>query len=141
MSVIGDLSQLAYSSSSATGFTNFAGIENIIHPKAVSPEIKNSKLDTPAETSQPGIPDYGELSFKLRYNSSVTSLIRGWQNNKTIMWFKVTPNDPTLSNQATDVVNAWVKEFQPIGELALTKEVIADCVLKVTGAATFTAGS
>ena len=142
MAVVGDLANLQYSSSSSTGYTTFAQIEKIKHFTVEAPTVVTTPLNATNETSQPGIPDLGEITGQLKFASSMYTTIMGWVNNKTVMYFKTQVNDgssPTTGSYS--YVQGWIKSFSPIGDIERNKVLLSDITIKVTGADTFTAGS
>lgn len=138
--VTGDNATFSYSTSgTANSYTAAGNIEDITGNKITVTEVKTTKLDSAAELSQPGLPDYGQVGVKLRWLKTFVTLALGWVTNKTRLWFQVVVTDPATTNTGTLTFTGYVKELDPVGQLVNNKEVITDVTLKVDGGSlTFT---
>ena len=141
MAATGDLAKLYYSSDSGVTYTAFATIEDITGNKVTAPKVKTTKLDSPAETSQPGLPDYGSFQLKIRFDKVISGTILGWMNAKTLLYFKAQVNDNSPNTGTSEPCQGYVSDFDPFGQLVNNKEVISSITLTLTGAASWVPGS
>jgi len=136
--IIGEDSTLQYSSSSAGTFANLFRIEKMTLPKTEPDEIVVTKFGDRFVKTVPGkIVDPGQVTVDHGFDPTVSTLIQGWQNAQTKVWFKAAAGDGSYI-----LFPAWAKSDAPAGEShEKGKEVLSTLVLRVTDTIEFHAAS
>ncbi len=140
---VGDFAILQISTDSSSGFISLGAFEEISGNKIVSDEVEITKLSDTTKQFQAGIANFGEVSFKIRFNASMNSVIAGYQINKTPLAGKIAPADILLGStrNSDEIFLCFFKEFDPYGTLQTNKEIISSGTLKVNGTASFLTGA
>ena len=135
--VLGNEASIAYTVDGTT-YVDFASIVDIAPGKWSAKEIANTNLASKNITTQPGLPDFGECAYTIRYAGATVPLIRGWMKAKKILGFKITVNDgdPTADPVVADSVypfTGWVKEFDPLGTLKEDEIADSKIIVRIVG--------
>lgn len=126
----------------ATGtFSLLSGIYDITPNAIVVRQVETTHLDSDADRSQPGTPNYGEVSAELKYTAATTSLINAMVDSKSVQFWQLTVDD-FASTDSAEAFLAYVANWTPLGQSAKKDEVLkGKLTLKITGKAKFAAGS
>jgi hypothetical protein len=136
--VVGNNATFWYSPDQVT-WTQIGKIVNIQSFKVTSPEVKITTLGDTAQKSQPGTPDYGELMVESTYAKSLVCTLLGFQQNKTIQYWKMTVDD-SATVDSVSIVQGWVKEYDPFGDIKEDEKINSKITIKVTDVIVFTVG-
>ncbi len=121
--------------------TLLGGIYDMTPNEVEIKQVDTTKLAAGAEESQPGTPDYGEVSAIIAYNSANMATVGSWITNKTVQFFKLTVDDFSSTDSAYPFLG-WVKKWTPIsGDLKKDETAKAKITLKISGTPLFTVGS
>lgn len=138
---VGDLAKVYYSLDGTT-FTEFADVKKFKKNKIKSPKVPTSNLQSTAETSQPGRPEFGEMELTIGHNANLTNTITGWMVAKTVLQFKSQINDGSnLTSGTSDIITGFVSEFDAWGEVKENEQILSDITITASGSDTFTAGT
>ena len=92
--------KLGYSTSQSGAYTDLAGLKEIPDMGVEAERVENTCLTDNNKRYEQGIGDLGEMTYKFRYeNSSASSayrVMRGYSNNKTLLYFQETAPDGTV---------------------------------------------
>ncbi len=121
-----------------TTYVEFAKVMDLAPGKWSAAEIKNTNLKSKNQTSQPGIPDFGECAYTIRYKGATVTLIRGWMKAKKTLGFRITviDGDPTATPAVPNSqfpFTGWVKDFDPTGTLKEDEVADSKITIKVIG--------
>ncbi len=111
-----------------------------VKPNAIKiPKVETTTLASRAETSQPGLPDYGEFEANIPYDSATTKAINSAIGK--ILFFTPTVDDFT-STDSGQTFMGWIMEYTPMGSEAKKNErTKANIKIAISGVALFTVGS
>jgi hypothetical protein len=140
MQKTGNKSKLLYSLDGTTEWTELGKFEKITGGKAKAAEVKTTTLDSDAEERQPGLVDYQPISAILRYAAAMTTTIKGWMDNQTMLFFKVELNEGATT-KTSETVAGYIDEFDPFGELNNNNEILSSITIARSGKPTFAAGT
>jgi hypothetical protein len=137
---VGDNGLIEYDSGGSV-YVALAKIYDISPNKLSVKEVETLKLNSAAMETQPGTPDYGEVTVTIGFIAASTTLINGWVATKSIKTFRITPDD-SANTDSTEIFTAWVKEYEPLGgEWKKDETIKAKLTLRITGVPAFAAGS
>jgi len=113
--------------------TPFASIYDITPNETEVTEVPTTKLASLADESQPGTPNYNEVQLTIPYTYSITSLVNGWIDNKTVLFFKATVDDFTSTDSAESFLG-WIKKYTPLSKELKKDEIAkAQITIRITG--------
>ncbi len=125
----------------AASFTSLGTLYDLKPNTIAVTEVVRTKLDSAAVESQPGTPDYGEITAVVPYNFTTSTLVGGWITAKTVQNYKLTVDDFS-STDSQDVFAGWVKSYAPMGDdLKKDETAKASLTIRITGAGTLTTGT
>jgi hypothetical protein len=135
---VGHGASIAYGT--AASFTVLSDLYDL-KPNAISvAEVVTTKLNSATATSQPGTPDFGEVTATIPYNFTTSNLVQGWITAKTVQNYKLAVDDFTTASSQTFV--GWIKTFEPMsGDLQKDEPAKANITIRITGAGTLTTGT
>lgn len=144
--IVGNKTKLSYSTDDGTTWTEMSRIIDVQGNKISAAEIPNGDLASVAKTSQPGIPDYGEVAFTLALQVALVAIINGWVAGQTVLKFKVELNDkvaftPALTTNTAETFSGWVKEIDRLGTIKDDERILSKVTIRITGVDTVTAGA
>jgi hypothetical protein len=121
--------------------TPLSGIYDITPNALAIKEVDTTKIDSLAALSQPGTPDYGEVTLTVGYDNALTTLVNGWVAAKQVLFFAPTVDDFSVADSKESFLG-WVKGWTPLSEeLKKDEPAKAKLTIKITGVANFTAGN
>jgi hypothetical protein len=99
---------IAYSTTSGGSYTTIGEVHDLDEDQNV-PEFKVTNFGSPSATHEfrPKMIDPGEASGKGNYVNSIYSTLFGYQQTRTILWFKITTPDNSVANG-----QAWVSKLK-----------------------------
>ena len=139
--IAGEGTILSYSSDGGTTYTDIAQLLSITPPGISRGSVKKTSLGDSAQRFRGGkIPDYGEATFSIEYDTAVHSALVALVESSAALDWKISFNGDEYTTHGLATFTAFISDFKP-SELADETNSEADLTLKVDGAVVWTAGS